>query len=120
MSVGSSNLAGEETHLVLLLLIRVGNDTAFGSSKFGKTTLLLALAGELGKDLKVSGNVTYNGHGMHGFVPQRSVAYISQHDVHIGEMTVGETLAFSARCQGAATLYMILGLDGCADTLCES
>jgi ABC-type multidrug transport system ATPase subunit len=34
------------------------------------------------------------------FVPERTAAYISQHDLHIGEMTVRETLAFSARCQG--------------------
>jgi ABC-type multidrug transport system ATPase subunit len=66
----------------------------------GKTTLLLALAGKLDKDLKVSGKVTYNGHGMHEFVPERTAAYISQHDLHIGEMTVRETLAFSARCLG--------------------
>ncbi|KAG8051397.1 hypothetical protein GUJ93_ZPchr0001g32820 [Zizania palustris] len=74
----------------------------------GKTTLLLALAGKLDKDLKVSGKVTYNGHGMHEFVPQRTAAYISQHDLHIGEMTVRETLAFSARCQGVGTRYEML------------
>ncbi|OEL16187.1 ABC transporter G family member 36 [Dichanthelium oligosanthes] len=74
----------------------------------GKTTLLLALAGRLGKDLKVSGNVTYNGHGMGDFVPQRTAAYVSQHDLHIGEMTVRETLAFSARCQGVGYFYDLL------------
>ncbi|PRQ25688.1 putative pleiotropic drug resistance protein PDR/CDR [Rosa chinensis] len=79
-----------------------------GPPSSGKTTLLLALAGELDKDLKVSGSVTYNGHGMHEFVPQRSAAYISQHDVHIGEMTVAETLAFSARCQGVGPRYEML------------
>jgi ABC-type multidrug transport system ATPase subunit len=71
----------------------------------GKTTLLLALAGKLGSDLKVSGKVTYNGHGMNEFVAQRSAAYISQHDLHIAEMTVRETLAFSARCQGVGSRY---------------
>jgi len=71
----------------------------------GKTTLLLALAGKLDKDLRVSGKVTYNGHGMIEFVPERTAAYISQHDLHIGEMTVRETLAFSARCQGVGTRY---------------
>lgn len=71
----------------------------------GKTTLLLALAGKLDKDLRVSGKVTYNGHGMNEFVPERTAAYISQHDLHIGEMTVRETLAFSARCQGVGTRY---------------
>jgi len=49
--------------------------------------------------------VNYNGHEMNEFVPQRTAAYISQHDVHIGEMTVRETLAFSARCQGVGTRY---------------
>ncbi|KAG2590008.1 hypothetical protein PVAP13_5NG316444 [Panicum virgatum] len=74
----------------------------------GKTSLLLALAGKLDKDLKVSGKVTYNGHGMNEFVPERTAAYISQHDLHIGEMTVRETLQFSARCQGVGTRYEML------------
>jgi hypothetical protein len=39
------------------------------------------------------------------FVPERTAAYISQHDLHIGEMTVRETLAFSARCQGWLPLW---------------
>ncbi|GMI89171.1 pleiotropic drug resistance 12, ATP-binding cassette G40, PLEIOTROPIC DRUG RESISTANCE 12 [Hibiscus trionum] len=79
-----------------------------GPPSSGKTTLLLALAGKLGKDLKFSGRVTYNGHGMDEFVPQRTSAYISQYDVHIGEMTVRETLAFSARCQGVGSRYEML------------
>ncbi|KAK1279749.1 putative pleiotropic drug resistance protein 7 [Acorus gramineus] len=74
----------------------------------GKTTLLLALAGKLGSDLKVSGRVTYNGHGMEEFAPERTAAYISQYDLHIGEMTVRETLAFAARCQGVGTSYDML------------
>ncbi|KAK9682589.1 hypothetical protein RND81_10G083900 [Saponaria officinalis] len=74
----------------------------------GKTTLLLALAGKLAKDLEFSGKVTYNGHTMDEFVPQRTSAYISQHDLHIGEMTVRETLAFSARVQGVGTSYDLL------------
>lgn len=45
---------------------------------------------------------------MNEFVPQRTAAYISQHDVHIGEMTVRETLAFSARCQGVGSRYGLL------------
>jgi ABC-type multidrug transport system ATPase subunit len=69
----------------------------------GKTTLLLALAGKLSKSLKVSGRVTYNGHDMHEFVPQRTAAYISQQDLQLGELTVRETLDFSGRCQGVGT-----------------
>ncbi|EPS60219.1 hypothetical protein M569_14585, partial [Genlisea aurea] len=74
----------------------------------GKTTLLLALSGKLDPRLEVSGKVTYNGHEMNEFVPQRSSAYISQHDVHIPEMTVRETLEFSARCQGVGPRYEML------------
>ena len=75
-----------------------------GPPILGKTTLLLALAGRLGKDLKVSfsnctyesesfkaynsfnsiadelqflGWVSYNGHGIEEFVPQRTSNYIS-------------------------------------------
>lgn len=106
-----------------------------GPPSSGKTTLLLALAGKLASELKVretnfihltksliivlwknllygkqyilqfSGRVTYNGHGMNEFVSRKTAAYISQHDVHIGEMTVRETLAFSARCQGVGTRF---------------
>ncbi|KAL0342058.1 UNVERIFIED_CONTAM: Pleiotropic drug resistance protein 1 [Sesamum calycinum] len=79
-----------------------------GPPSSGKTTLLLALAGKLDPALKVSGTVTYNGHSMKEFVPERTAAYISQHDVHIGEMTVRETLAFSARCQGVGSSYEML------------
>ncbi|CAL9023392.1 unnamed protein product [Prunus brigantina] len=79
-----------------------------GPPSSGKTTLLLALAGKLDQDLKFSGSVTYNGYEMNEFVPQRSAAYISQHDVHIAEMTVKETLAFSARCQGVGPRYEML------------
>ncbi|KAL7131980.1 hypothetical protein ABFS83_12G041400 [Erythranthe nasuta] len=79
-----------------------------GPPSSGKTTLLLALAGMLDPDLKFSGNVTYNGHTMKEFIPQRTAAYISQNDVHIGEMTVRETLAFSARCQGVGSNHEML------------
>ncbi|CAI9267482.1 unnamed protein product [Lactuca saligna] len=79
-----------------------------GPPSSGKTTLLLALGGKLAKELKTSGKVTYNGHELHEFVPERTAAYISQNDVHIGEMTVRETLAFSARCQGVGSRYEML------------
>ncbi|MCI02724.1 pleiotropic drug resistance protein 1-like, partial [Trifolium medium] len=55
-----------------------------------------------------SGRVTYNGEGLEEFVPQRTSAYVSQYDNHIGEMTVRETLAFSARCQGVGRNYEML------------
>ncbi|KAF3963348.1 hypothetical protein CMV_012251 [Castanea mollissima] len=79
-----------------------------GPPSSGKTTLLLALAGQLDPDLKFSGEVSYNGHEMNEFVPQRTAAYVSQYDLHLGEMTVRETLAFSARCQGVGSRYEML------------
>ncbi|KAL8118570.1 pleiotropic drug resistance protein 1-like [Apium graveolens] len=74
----------------------------------GKTTLMLALAGKLDPSLKTSGSITYNGHDMKEFVPQRTAAYISQNDLHIAQMTVRETLAFSARVQGVGSNYEML------------
>ncbi|XP_062082924.1 pleiotropic drug resistance protein 2-like [Humulus lupulus] len=74
----------------------------------GKTTLLKALAAKLDDDLRVSGKVTYCGHEFEEFVPQRTSSYISQHDLHYGEMTVRETLDFSGRCLGVGTRYDLL------------
>jgi ABC-type multidrug transport system ATPase subunit len=47
--------------------------------------------------------MSYNGHKLEEFVPQKSSAYVSQYDLHIPEMTVRETIDFSARCQGAGS-----------------
>ncbi|CAH8387142.1 unnamed protein product [Eruca vesicaria subsp. sativa] len=69
----------------------------------GKTTLLKALSGNLDKNLKLSGEISYNGHGLNEFFPQKTSVYISQHDLHIAEMTVRETIDFSARCQGVGS-----------------
>ncbi|ONM54314.1 ABC transporter G family member 40 [Zea mays] len=74
----------------------------------GKTSLLLALAGTLPSSLKVTGNITYNGHTMDEFEARRSAAYVSQHDLHMGELTVRETVNFSARCQGSGHRYDLL------------
>ncbi|KAG8056459.1 hypothetical protein GUJ93_ZPchr0002g23355 [Zizania palustris] len=74
----------------------------------GKTSLLLALAGTTPSELKVSGEITYNGHRMDEFVPRRSSAYVSQHDLHMGELTVRETINFSAKCQGIGHRYDLL------------
>ncbi|XP_050210478.1 pleiotropic drug resistance protein 2-like [Mercurialis annua] len=79
-----------------------------GPPASGKTTLLQALSGKMDKDLRVTGRVSYCGHEMHEFVPQRTCAYISQHDLHHGEMTVRETLDFSGRCLGVGTGYDML------------
>ncbi|KAL5579869.1 hypothetical protein UlMin_012311 [Ulmus minor] len=79
-----------------------------GPPNSGKTTMLKALSGKLDKILKVSGKVTYCGHEFSEFIPQRTCAYISQHDLHYGEMTVRETLDFSGRCLGVGSRYDIL------------
>ncbi|KAH9714757.1 ABC transporter G family member 40 [Citrus sinensis] len=106
-------LPSRKKHLTILKdvsgIIKPGRMTLLlGPPASGKTTLLLALAGKLDSSLKVSGRATYNGHDMGEFVPERAAAYISQHDNHIGEMTVRETLAFSARCQGVGSRYELL------------
>ncbi|KAL3843577.1 hypothetical protein ACJIZ3_000980 [Penstemon smallii] len=74
----------------------------------GKTTLLKALSGNLDNSLKVSGEVSYNGYKLDEFVPQKTSAYISQYDLHIPEMTVRETLDFSAQCQGTGSRAEIM------------
>ncbi|KAL2539206.1 ABC transporter G family member 29 [Abeliophyllum distichum] len=79
-----------------------------GPPSSGKTTLLLALAAKLDASLKAVGEITYNGHRLKEFVPQKTSAYISQNDVHVGEITVKETLDFSARCQGVGSRYELL------------
>ncbi|WOG94183.1 hypothetical protein DCAR_0313476 [Daucus carota subsp. sativus] len=53
----------------------------------------------------MSGNITYNGHGLKEFVPRRTSAYVSRQDWHVPEMTMRETLDFSARCQGVGCKY---------------
>ncbi|KAK8972661.1 hypothetical protein V6N11_082590 [Hibiscus sabdariffa] len=66
----------------------------------GKTTFLQTLAGKHDPSLKVSGEISYNGCKFSEFVPQKTSAYVNQHDLHIPDMTVRETIDFSARCQG--------------------
>ncbi|KAM0951250.1 putative ABC transporter, AAA+ ATPase domain, ABC-2 type transporter [Dioscorea sansibarensis] len=74
----------------------------------GKTTFLQALAGKLDKSLKVTGEISYNGYKLEEFIPGKTSSYVSQHDLHIPEMTVRETLDFSARFQGVGCRKEIL------------
>ncbi|KAK9991984.1 hypothetical protein SO802_026969 [Lithocarpus litseifolius] len=69
----------------------------------GKTTLLLALAGKLDQSLDVAGEISYNGYKIDEFVPQKTSAYISQSDRYLPQMTVRETIDFSACCQGVGS-----------------
>lgn len=90
-------------------IIKPGRMTLLlGPPGSGKSTLLLTLAGRLDSDLRMLGRVTYNGHDLKEFVPQRTAAYVSQRDLHIAELTVRETLDFSGRCQGVGTRYDML------------
>ena len=53
--------------------------------------------------MQVSGEVTYNGRTFKEFRPLRTASYIEQTDSGLmAEMTVRETLDFSARCQGVS------------------
>ncbi|XP_050220397.1 pleiotropic drug resistance protein 3-like isoform X1 [Mercurialis annua] len=75
----------------------------------GKTTFLLALSGKLShSSLQVKGDICYNGYKLQEFVPQKTSAYISQNDLHIPDMTVRETIDFSAQCQGIGTRAEIM------------
>ncbi|KVH98014.1 hypothetical protein Ccrd_023769 [Cynara cardunculus var. scolymus] len=60
-------------------------DDVSGVIKPSRMTLLL---GPPSSGKTTTGKVTYNGHELHEFVPERTSAYISQNDVHIGEMTL--------------------------------
>ncbi|PHT83438.1 hypothetical protein T459_11881 [Capsicum annuum] len=70
-----------------------------GPPGFGKTTLLKTFVGVLDKDPRVNGRISYCGRELSDFTPQKTCAYISQHDIHHGEMiTFRETLDFAGRC----------------------
>uniref|UniRef100_A0A0E0RCF9 ABC transporter domain-containing protein n=1 Tax=Oryza rufipogon TaxID=4529 RepID=A0A0E0RCF9_ORYRU len=117
--------------------------TALGlSRRHARIPILNDVTGILKPSRHVTGQVEYNGVNLNTFVPDKTSAYISQYDLHIPEMTVRETLDFSARFQGVGTraeimkevirrekeagitpdldidTYMkIMGLDICADII---
>lgn len=52
--------------------------------------------------MQLSGSVTYNGKPFSDFQPLRTANYVEQVDTRLNpEMTVRETLDYSARCQGS-------------------
>ena len=52
--------------------------------------------------------VTYNGTNSMNLCPKRPLHVLSQNDAHVAEMTIKETLDFSARCQGVGSRYGII------------
>lgn len=47
--------------------------------------------------------MSYNGHELSEFLPERTAVYVEQEDQHMPELTVRETMNFSARCQGVGS-----------------
>ncbi|EEE51482.1 hypothetical protein OsJ_32625 [Oryza sativa Japonica Group] len=83
--------------------------TALGlSRRHARIPILNDVTGILKPSRHVTGQVEYNGVNLNTFVPDKTSAYISQYDLHIPEMTVRETLDFSARFQGVGTRAEIM------------
>lgn len=53
--------------------------------------------------MQVNGKVTYNGHELTEFYPERTAVYVEQEDQHMPELTVRETFDFSNCCQGVGS-----------------
>ncbi|KAG6537978.1 hypothetical protein ZIOFF_003081 [Zingiber officinale] len=73
-----------------------------------KIHILKDISGVIKPSRKVRGEVSYNGFALEEFVPGKTSAYISQYDLDIPEMTVRETLDFSARFQGVGSRAEIM------------
>ena len=58
--------------------------------------------------MQMSGNITYCGHQLSEFIPQRTCAYIGPNNLHTGEMTMRETLDFLGRCLGVGPRHNLL------------
>ncbi|KAJ9699243.1 hypothetical protein PVL29_008039 [Vitis rotundifolia] len=94
-----------------------------GPSGSGKSTLLDSLAGRLPRNVIMTGSVRINGQRrLHG-----GIAYVTQHDVLLGTLTVKETLTYSAHLRLPTTMtkeevngiveetILEMGLQNCAN-----
>uniref|UniRef100_A0A0K0DJL0 ABC transporter domain-containing protein n=1 Tax=Angiostrongylus cantonensis TaxID=6313 RepID=A0A0K0DJL0_ANGCA len=100
-----------------------------GSSGAGKTTLLNVLASRNLSGLYVTGSITIDGQRMNKWKLREISAFVQQHDMFVGTMTVREHLQFMAKLRmgsGYTTAeqkfrveYLIrtMGLIDCAETL---
>ncbi|XP_077978140.1 protein white-like [Glandiceps talaboti] len=99
-----------------------------GSSGAGKTTLLNVLTGRSSPKLKIDGLILANGKPVtDGF--KKISAFVQQHDMFLGTMTVREHLMFQAnlrmeqginkkkRIERVEQLIIQVGLSKCADTM---
>ncbi|KAL1312446.1 hypothetical protein HN51_039058 [Arachis hypogaea] len=71
-----------------------------GPSGAGKSTFLDALAGRLGGNVRITGNVTLN--GTKTTTSCRNINYVTQEDYFLGTLTVRETLTYAAHLRLAA------------------
>ncbi|XP_010651815.1 ABC transporter G family member 12 isoform X2 [Vitis vinifera] len=94
-----------------------------GPSGSGKSTLLDSLAGRLSRNVIMTGSVRINGQRrLHG-----GIAYVTQHDVLLGTLTVKETMTYSAHLRLPTTMtkeevngiveetILEMGLQNCAN-----
>ncbi|KAG8472011.1 hypothetical protein CXB51_036309 [Gossypium anomalum] len=104
----AAKLMGSKSHQANICLISDINGIRkprrmtllLGPPGCGKTSLLKALSGNLDQSLQGKFHITDT--NWKSSCP-RKLAYISQNDTHISEMTVRETLDFSSQCQGVGS-----------------
>jgi ABC-type multidrug transport system ATPase subunit len=101
-----------------------------GGSGAGKSTLLNTLAGRIAQNTVLTGDILIDGHERNPSNWQIQCAYVEQDDVLFSNLTVFETLLYSARLRLSASLskeekitrvnkvIAELGLEGCRLSAC--
>jgi len=107
-AIGSGLSFSKAKHRKMLLqgatgALRPGRATLLvGPPGGGKSVFMKALSGRLKggpRDVKVTGELLYNGHRQDEFIIENSSAYVEQLDNHFPTLTVRETLEFAKKCQ---------------------
>lgn len=90
---------------ILALAWRYGPESACGQLSGDTLSYSIGLRRTVtpGPRAQVCRRVSYNGRGLSEFIPERTAVYVTQEDQHMPELTVRETLDFSARCQGTGS-----------------